>query len=540
VYPDAIWVDDPHSAPRLDREASRILWRTWPMTVRLPDLGPAFTIEPKNAGNAHRATTRDGSFPVRPGVYLLHRPGAAAATFPAPEFVAPPPSGRPPAVVHRPAVEAVEGQPLRITATIAASRPPDAVILHLRDAGPSLPMRHVSGYVYAATVPADRLHAGRLEYAITVSDGKNATAFPSRLPDTPSSAAAIVLYPQPPPRNPGGATAADFAPDKGGTGRALRLVGGTGTPNTTITIATPTDGLRADVPSDALLVRGRSLDRAGGSVTATLTTKDGARYTLGVPLTPEWSTQRVPLSALRPAKGWIVLRRPTAATLDSIEFSLRPGSDGAEIQTVALGPEREFWTTDLRPRGSAPVLFDAARDFRDLLTLVPFGRNTGGVSLTVGDAGRTALSVPAPPSSRGPAETAVRYVLDDRWSDRRPAFMGCDALRVRARATTDSVKSFSLALIDHDGIAWGTTVPLTTAWQEIPIPLRSQSPVRVPRVPISFPTALNEPTPLPAGRRKDVDLAQLEAIQFTLSATGGEATAGPSGIEIESVTLATE
>jgi len=50
VYPDVVWVSDPHGANRLDREVARILWRQWPMEIRLKDLGLEFTVEALNQG----------------------------------------------------------------------------------------------------------------------------------------------------------------------------------------------------------------------------------------------------------------------------------------------------------------------------------------------------------------------------------------------------------------------------------------------------------------------------------------------------------
>ncbi len=68
VYPDALWVRDPYGRPCLDREVSRVLWREWPMQLRLPDLGEHFRVEPVNDGNTYHTETGDGTFPVRPGV----------------------------------------------------------------------------------------------------------------------------------------------------------------------------------------------------------------------------------------------------------------------------------------------------------------------------------------------------------------------------------------------------------------------------------------------------------------------------------------
>jgi len=45
-------------------------------------------------------------------------------------------------------------------------------------------------------------------------------------------------------------------------------------------------------------------------------------------------------------------------------------------------------------------------------------------------------------------------------------------LVVRARAAQPRTTAFELALIENDGVAWGTNIPLTAAWQTHRIPLR--------------------------------------------------------------------
>ena len=66
LYPDAVWVNDPYGPHRLTREVARIVWREWPMTIRLDDLGETFSVRALNLGNDHHATTASGQFTVRP------------------------------------------------------------------------------------------------------------------------------------------------------------------------------------------------------------------------------------------------------------------------------------------------------------------------------------------------------------------------------------------------------------------------------------------------------------------------------------------
>src|SRR5262249_23138450 len=88
VYPDEILVRDPFEQPRPDKIVSRLLYRQWPMTVRLPALGVPSHATPINVpqtstnvpqaghqqGAGPHAVTRqasDAMFTVEPGVWLL-------------------------------------------------------------------------------------------------------------------------------------------------------------------------------------------------------------------------------------------------------------------------------------------------------------------------------------------------------------------------------------------------------------------------------------------------------------------------------------
>ncbi|HET9386544.1 MAG TPA: hypothetical protein VFO67_15515, partial [Gemmatimonadales bacterium] len=76
VYPDAVPIRDPFEMPGADKIVTRAISRSWPMTISLPDLGAAFTVQPVSAGNAAAARAADGRFAVTPGVYVLSASGA--------------------------------------------------------------------------------------------------------------------------------------------------------------------------------------------------------------------------------------------------------------------------------------------------------------------------------------------------------------------------------------------------------------------------------------------------------------------------------
>ena len=76
VYPDAVPVRDPFEPPSADKIVTRAIRRAWPMTITLPDLGDAFTVQPVTPGNAGNAVAVGGRFTVTPGVYVLSGTGA--------------------------------------------------------------------------------------------------------------------------------------------------------------------------------------------------------------------------------------------------------------------------------------------------------------------------------------------------------------------------------------------------------------------------------------------------------------------------------
>jgi hypothetical protein len=84
VYPDAVRLRDPFEQPDVSKIVTRAISRPRTMTIALPDLGRAFTVQPVTAENARRAAAVRGRFTVTPGVYVLSLSGAVnVASLPA-------------------------------------------------------------------------------------------------------------------------------------------------------------------------------------------------------------------------------------------------------------------------------------------------------------------------------------------------------------------------------------------------------------------------------------------------------------------------
>jgi len=201
LYPDEILVRDPFEQPQPGKVVSRLLYRSWPMKLRLPDLGDAFTASPLNVPGAIAATARaaaGGIVAVEPGVWLLTRNSEDAsgnlpkragrvalgeyhvnARLSYPDFVQ--------TLAPR---EFMAGAPVEIRVRVADDALPDEVRLWVRPAGAGffgkpIEMHRARGNDYVASLPADAIAPGLHEYAVSTRSGDRVTTFPGGAPGEP-------------------------------------------------------------------------------------------------------------------------------------------------------------------------------------------------------------------------------------------------------------------------------------------------------------------------------------------------------------------
>lgn len=193
LYPDALFVQDPF-AQRLNyrTRSSRLVSREWPMRIDLPDLGSVFSVQPLNEGNVHSAATTDGTFAIRPGVYLLVRDGIAASRdLPTHvgrvglrEFVCPAPIDLPIQAVLHLRSEYLLGSDAIVGADVIDEQPLRRVALRMTAGGRSqdFPMVRQRGHLHEAQIPATALNAGAVEFSVIVESAGGELV----LPDAPS------------------------------------------------------------------------------------------------------------------------------------------------------------------------------------------------------------------------------------------------------------------------------------------------------------------------------------------------------------------
>jgi hypothetical protein len=471
IYPDAVPVDDPHGSPRLDRQAVRVLYQEWPMAIHLPDIGNDFAVKPLNPGNEHHAQAKNGTFSVRPGIYLLTRRGTLFhGSLPPSEFVAPEPDSEPITVAHRPVMEAEAGKPLQIEATIAASPLPKKVTLQYRTEinkpFRTLLMHRKKGYLYTAVVPGTEIAVGALEYTITTAP-------------------------------------------------------------------------RAKTTPDTVFLRARSPGNDHGIATVTLLRTAGDSVHFTVPVTSDWKDYSIPFTELRPEKGYIVLRAPGINDISTVEYTVTgetPGEKGLAF-SLHLGAMPQQWLVPIVAPEQPLTLFKAQRDYAALLTAAKRGA-TVRQGLTAGKVGGEQAVSLTSPNFRQTADVSARFLLGERWENRRSAFAKADTVRVRIRASSPESDHVTFALLDRDGVAWGTTLRLSSEWQNLDVPMLSLRSVSIARVPTGYPSSVVNDLAVPKQEGSSFRCAEIEAIQFSLTGESyGAAADGPKGFEVESVLL---
>jgi len=201
LYPDEVLVRDPFEQPQPGKVVSRLLYRSWPLKLRLPDLGESFIATPLNVDGAAAGAARaasSGVVAVEPGVWLLtHRQEDASGNLPARvgrvglrEYHVNARLSYPDLVQTLSQREFMAGAPVEIRVRVANDALPDAVRLWVRAAGAGfsarpIAMQRTRGNDYAAVLPADALAPGLYEYAVSTQSGERVRSFPGGVPGQP-------------------------------------------------------------------------------------------------------------------------------------------------------------------------------------------------------------------------------------------------------------------------------------------------------------------------------------------------------------------
>ncbi len=354
VYPDEVLARDPFEQPQPGKVVSRLLYRTWPMQIHLPDLGDHFTATPVTVPQDPTATARQaeaGAAAIEPGVWLL---SAAAkidrASLPErinrvgfDEYHVNAPASYPDLVLPLAPQEFVRGNPVEIRVRVADTALPDQVQLWMRPAGARgfwapLPMRREQGEDYAAVIEPGKLASGLWEYMVSVRTGARATTFPGAAPGqpdqwpflndaiwrfriTPAGTPLRILDPKRDypamsfvrPEEQYRTPFFQIDPGDSGDEAALRLILpdlGKDAPQRYAAALYIGDAIAArgvDAANAAALgVKLKVFAGARKTVDITLIEKDGVAWTTSVVAGGDWSDLSIPLSALRPSRSILI------------------------------------------------------------------------------------------------------------------------------------------------------------------------------------------------------------------------------------------
>jgi hypothetical protein len=351
VYPDQVLVRDPFEQPQPDKVVSRLLYRSWPMGLHLPDLGADFFATPVTVPSPTAVAQRQaqhGIVAVEPGVWLLSTDAHPdRTTLPArlnrvgfDEFHVNQRRSYPDLVQSLAPKEFAAGAPIALQVRVANDSLPDEVRLWVRAAGSQsfgkpIVMRRVRGNDFRALLAPDAFPPGLYEYAVSTQTGAHVATFPGAAPGqpnewpfrldstwsfrvTPGGTALRLL-------NPGqDYTQLSFVrPGEQYRDAFFRLTPGATADESALTLALP--DLGRDTPqryaaalyigevmaahageaghADSLLVKLRADGGARKSMEVTLIEKDGTAWSAQVPGVARWTSVTVPLSSLRPTRS---------------------------------------------------------------------------------------------------------------------------------------------------------------------------------------------------------------------------------------------
>jgi hypothetical protein len=351
IYPDQIMVRDPFEQPRPDRTVSRLLYRTWPMAIHLPDLGDRFVLTPIRVPenrSAQKQRASSAQVPVEPGVWLLSRSEQVdKAALPTrvgrigfDEFHVNPRVSYPDQILTRTPDEFVAGESVSVHAVVANDVLPDTVHLWLRRAGSrsfgtAIPMLRSSGNEYSARIAPGELAPGLYEYAISARTGTRVTTFPGAIAQEPGQWPFHVETPWSFRITPSGSPLRLFNPKK--DYRRLHFVRvaekyrsdffhigpGDRSDESALQLQIPQLGSdsparyasalyigdlvaarAADAPNaSAVEVRVKALGGTRKTVELELIERDGTAWRTLVSATQSWSSVRIPLDALRVSRS---------------------------------------------------------------------------------------------------------------------------------------------------------------------------------------------------------------------------------------------
>ncbi len=538
IYPDCIWVADPHSGQR-QRPFARLLWAQHEMTLRLPGLGAEPWV-------ARAAPQRDGPRPARggrfvagPGLWILGRDRRAVEDElrrPA-EFFCPPPTVQRPeawAIVPRRWPAGVD-LPVQVRA-VGPQGEAEAVEAWAMVGGKVLArsrLARTGPYAFAGELPGS--DAAELYVAAAMRFGgqwmlagfgpleHRAGAEPMRS-EWELWAARKGDRPQARYWGPAEHSARASIDPSG----ALRFEAtGFGAPPSAARVDLPAKApARLDGPGWRLCLRARALYSRTSRIEVSLVQDDGSAFGAVVPLDTAWREISVPLSELRPM--WGTRGRLDISRVRSIAIVF-----GAWLYRHSYKQPHAFELQRiyLARRVGEGVWQAAAGDGVALVTAGgPMCADGSSPLELVREGGRSWLRLYAPGFGPPPDCVVARFSFREAaCPEMRPlrrALGRAGQIVLRLRAAYPQTTAVEVAFVEEDGTPWGTVLKLTPQWREYS--LRPSQ--------LSHFAHWHQSPPGRGGQGDRLHLDRLAEVRFCIGAwLFGDRRAMPHGVDIDFV-----
>jgi len=188
VMPDAFLIRDPYSRASPGLQKAAVVHNKREMTLKIPNLGSGFTIQPLNEGNPFVPKVSRNAFCIKPGTYLIRRQGATKHITPTMqfqnirlnEFVAPATNLNGIFLTNHSPEEVSEGGLLTLKFDVFSLTKPEEVEVLIMSARQWRNFDAVfeRGVTWSVTIPADVVEKGLFSYQVTVNEGGQNITFP--------------------------------------------------------------------------------------------------------------------------------------------------------------------------------------------------------------------------------------------------------------------------------------------------------------------------------------------------------------------------
>jgi len=203
----------------------------------------------------------------------------------------------------------------------------------------------------------------------------------------------------------------------------------------------------------------------------------------------------------------------------------------------------QLWESFLVPSNAQLSLLDIKTD-RDLLNFTRIFRSVIFTRHFVpgSQPGKLALQLNIPSFSENeeyqfPLDVSVDHFIGDKIKSRGDHLGDAKMIKVTGRSTGVLTDKCIIALIDKDGMAWTSSVPLSIKWQEVQVPLSEFKPGKAVMLPQDWPGVNPYWYPVQENEKK-LQMDNIEKLQLSIRKELFPGSEDKShGMEIESVGL---